>query len=405
MDQRVFSDLEELILSGAISTPSYVFFEQAVDRTLQGLQASCGSLPVQHFFSFKTTPVTPVLARWLASGRPVEVVSEYEYLAALEVGFPPDRILVNGPGKIRWHESIREGSWIHIDSVREAEFFCGDARLSKSCNFGVRLAVKGMADPNDGHYSGQFGVPGSELARVLEIFSRRSVALKSVHFHLMSNIQTPRLVLESANEIAALLSGLDWKPKFFDIGGGIPAQQERSRLGNNPRWTMGGLLELLQPVFSSSLDFVEEVWLENGRTITESWAALVTQVQDVKVNRGCRYLICDGGRINNALVSDWDSHGMSVVPARDGEPAKTSVCGPTCAAWDWLERGMFPEDIGVGDHVIWQDAGAYHIPFETTFSHPLAAIYWVDGNRVAHVVRERQSFADWYSRIGGRPLM
>ena len=33
-----------------------------------------------------------------------------------------------------------------------------------------------------------------------------------------------------------------------------------------------------------------------------------------------RYLICDGGRTNHALVSDWETHRLEVFPDRQGEP-------------------------------------------------------------------------------------
>ena len=45
-------------------------------------------------------------------------------------------------------------------------------------------------------------------------------------------------------------------------------------------------------------DSLEEVWLENGRFITDASTALAVRVLDVKQREDSRYLICDGGRTN-----------------------------------------------------------------------------------------------------------
>ena len=36
---------------------------------------------------------------------------------------------------------------------------------------------------------------------------------------------------------------------------------------------------------------------------------------------------------------------------------------------------MLPDTISPGDFIVWLDAGAYHLPWETRFSHGLCAVY------------------------------
>ena len=110
---------------------------------------------------------------------------------------------------------------------------------------------------------------------------------------------------------------------------------------------------------------VKELWLENGRFVTARSGVLVIRVLDIKDRNECRYLICDGGRTNHALVSDWETHRLEVFPDRQGEPVLSTVCGPTCRAFDRLCRVMLPRDVMPGDVLIWRDAGAYHLPWET----------------------------------------
>jgi hypothetical protein len=50
-----------------------------------------------------------------------------------------------------------------------------------------------------------------------------------------------------------------------------------------------------------------------------------------------------------------------------------------------------------GDHLIWLEAGAYHLPWETRFSHGHAAVWWHD-ERGLRLARERQSFQAFWGQ-------
>jgi diaminopimelate decarboxylase len=117
----------------------------------------------------------------------------------------------------------------------------------------------------------------------------------------------------------------------------------------------------------------------------------------VKERQGVRNLICDGGRTLNALVSNWENHEMFTLPERRGPTTLTTVNGPTCMAFDQLTRTELPRSLRAGDHVVWMEAGAYHLPWETRFSHGLAAVFWHDGKKTRSV-RPREKFAEWWSQ-------
>jgi diaminopimelate decarboxylase len=122
----------------------------------------------------------------------------------------------------------------------------------------------------------------------------------------------------------------------------------------------------------------------------------VLKILDVKERRGLRQLICDGGRTMNALHSLWEQHALIPLAERSGAEVPTVVCGPTCMAFDQLARIPLPRSLKTGDHLLWLDAGAYHLPWETRFSHGHAAVFWHDENGL-HPARARQSFENWWS--------
>jgi hypothetical protein len=65
-------------------------------------------------------------------------------------------------------------------------------------------------------------------------------------------------------------------------------------------------------------------------------------------------------------------------------------------AFDQLARIPLPRSLKAGDHLLWLDAGAYHIPWEARFSHGQATVWWHDetGLRLA---REKETFESFWS--------
>jgi diaminopimelate decarboxylase len=111
---------------------------------------------------------------------------------------------------------------------------------------------------------------------------------------------------------------------------------------------------------------------------------------------GCRFLLCDGGRTNHALVADWQHHAIGTYPLRSGPELPTIVCGPTCTAYDRLARRPLPADVGVGDCLVWFNAGAYHLSWETRFSQGLAKVIWCDERMRLSLARPGEDHAAWW---------
>ena len=121
-------------------------------------------------------------------------------------------------------------------------------------------------------------------------------------------------------------------------------------------------------------------------------------VKDIKKIDGLKFLICDGGRTNHALPSDWQIHQIDTLPNRAGESVYTAVCGPTCMAFDCIIRKKLPSAISVGDKIIWFNAGAYHLSWETRFSQPLARVLWHNEEDEIVEARTPESFSEWWGR-------
>jgi diaminopimelate decarboxylase len=199
-------------------------------------------------------------------------------------------------------------------------------------------------------------------------------------------------------EVASTCRTAGFAPRHVDCGGGFPPPRVRIRGGQAVDQEFD-LAEMAR-VYERALELfpeARELWLENGRWMSARSGVLVVRILDLKERGRGRSLICDGGRTMNALISNWETHDLFTMPERRGPTVLTTVHGPTCMAFDQLARLPLPRSLRMGDHLVWLDAGAYHIPWETRFSHGLAGVLWHDGKRV-RVVRKAGTFREWWGQ-------
>jgi diaminopimelate decarboxylase len=382
---------------GRQPTPFYLFSVTPIRQAVDELDCHFRHLPVRHWLSCKTQPLRPLLQWWRRQGRGIEVVSEFEFLAALQEGFPAERILLNGPAKHHWlPRHAARGLSVNFDSAAEARVL---APLAKKLDWtvGLRLHTSQEFDPETPEFPTQFGFMAAEAVPQIKRLLRDKVRLETVHFHLRTNVAEPRIYERALNEVAGICRAARFSPKYLDCGGGFPPPHVTTREGKAVAATFD--LRKMARVYERALTQfpgLREVWLENGRWLSARSGVLVLRILDVKDRPNMRSLICDGGRTMNALVSNWETHEILSLPVRGGPRCLTTVNGPTCMAYDQLARRPLPRRLRPGDHLIWLEAGAYHLPWETRFSHGLAAIFWHDGRRVKRV-RAREGFDQWWA--------
>ena len=357
-----------------------------------------GKMSCRHWLSCKTQPVAPLLRWWRGQGRPIEVVSEFELRAALAEGFAPPEMLINGPAKHHWllrHEL--PGLAVNFDSPAELAALLPLARkLDWRC--GVRLNTSEEFDIENPQFPTQFGFTADEAVAALRKLTRARVRVETVSFHLRSNLPSALVYQRALAEVAEVCRTAKFTPQILDLGGGLPARQVLTPGGKVLDGEFG-LRAVADVLRQAAREFPghRELWLENGRFLSASSGVLVVKILDAKERRGQRQLICDGGRTLHALTSLWEQHRILPVLERAGAEAPTTVYGPTCMAFDRLGRISLPRSLGPGDQLVWLEAGAYQIPWETRFSHGHAAVLWHDESGL-QPARERQSFEQFWGQ-------
>jgi diaminopimelate decarboxylase len=367
-------------------TPCYVTRVRPIVAALAALD---DALPgARSWLSFKTHPLIRLVDWWARSGRGVEVVSEYELVAALRAGCSIDQILVNGVAKHAWlprHPIPRLR--VHLDSSRELNELLPLA-LRYQWRVGIRMHAPDEADARDPRFGGQFGMTGAEAVDALHRLRLAGADVHSLHFHLGQGRLAAGARKRAVMHVARVCAAASFRPRVLDCGGGLSA-------GPSASMALSELRSAIRLAHRELSPELEEIWLENGRFITERASVLAVRILDIKERPEGRYVICDGGRTNHALAADHGPHPLMLMPDRHGAPRLTTICGPTCMTDDRLGRVDLPEDVSPGDCLLWMGAGAYHLPWETRFSHGLCPVVWADEAEHLTLAREREQPEEW----------
>ncbi len=380
--------LAERALREGARTPFYLFSPEPVAERIAELDALDLGRPATAWLSCKTQPLPVLLRWWQRRGRPIEVVSEFEFRAALAAGFPAERILVNGPAKHRWLPRVATSDIrVHFDSPSELASLLPFARR-QTWGIGLRVRTSAETDPEDPSSPTQFGFEPAEIPSALRSIRRAGLLATSAHFHLRTNVPEPAVYLGALEQLASICGSNRWRPEYVDIGGGLPPRHTLDRAGNRCDAGYRGSLEGYAAVLRKAAGWFPGLagwWHENGRFVSAGSGVLVMEILDSRQRGGLRQLICDGGRTMNALVSQWEQHALHPLEHRRGRMQPTAVHGPTCMAFDQLARRPMPSSLRAGDHLVWFEAGAYHLSWETRFSHGLAEVWWNESGKLTRV--------------------
>ncbi len=379
-----------------------MFSADALAGQVHRLERAFSRLRVRHLWSYKTLSLGPAVAWWRRRGGWIEVVSEFEFLAAKRLGFHADEIVVNGPAKDRWlgPQSPRRLR-VNFDSLSELEALAPVA-ARRRWQVGLRFQTSSEWNPDYPEVRTQFGFLRAEIPTALRMLRQWGLEPEVVHFHLRTNVAHAGEYRRGIQEALEAAEEGGWRPRVLDMGGGIPAESVRDPHGRlfDARFTLSSVRQAVASVLERHA-YLEEVWMENGRWLAAPAAVLAIRVLDVKEDRGVRILICDGGRTLQALVATWERHAVVPLPRRGGTTVPTLICGPTCMAFDHLGVHRLAEGIARNDVLFWRNAGAYQLAWETGFSHGRTAIGWVENGR-PRMVRRAERFPEWFrSRAGG----
>ncbi|MDQ3143398.1 MAG: ATP-grasp domain-containing protein [Pseudomonadota bacterium] len=349
-----------------VETPQFLFlestardlFECAGERTRQ---LSSNTVQVISGYSIKTNPDKRLIKLALDNGFMAEAISLLEVQSALEVGFRPDQVILNGPGKW-WPEGLMPKERMHAvfcDSVADLERVLGAvaAGTMSSKHIGIRIRPPNIVS--------RFGIPidsPEAFNSLIEAVRRLPTdSAFGVHFHMASaNIGVAQWwhLLESVLKWCAAIEALSGrKIEMLDMGGGWFPDDWHAEDATRFK----AAIELV----TSTLRHVRQIVSEPGKAMAQPSMALAMRVLEIQEHEDDYVEAVVDASIAELPMYFFYPHRMLRQCAKTGTltplgRGKTHLMGRLCMEHDIVAANVaLPEGTSAGDLLIFCDAGGY----------------------------------------------
>ncbi|HXJ06047.1 MAG TPA: type III PLP-dependent enzyme [Candidatus Acidoferrum sp.] len=401
-------------LANEYDTPLFVYDRGILDKKWTLLRQS---LPREFsiFYSVKANPNQTILRQFLSLGAGLEIASGGEFCQALAAGCPPANILFAGPGKSERELELVLGKGvgeIHLESQLEAERVIAISR-----RLGVRARVALRVNPGAeaeggamrmGGRPAPFGVDEESLEGFLD-FLCSAPEIDFGGIHVFSGTQ----ILDSEILVSQYRKGIDiarraaarlQRPlRRVDFGGGLGVPYFSHEQALDTVKLKAALEELMCKVRRDPAFVGTEFLVEPGRFLVAEAGVYIVKIIDIKVSRGKKFLITDGGMHHHLAASGnlgqtiKRNYPVAVLNRlKDPDGQAVDVVGPLCTPLDVLARNIVLPNASVGDLIGVFQSGAYARAASPLnfLSHPSPPEVWVDASR-HRLIRHRGVYADF----------
>jgi len=395
------------------STPLFIYDEHILDQKLALLR---NTLPARFSISYsmKANPNRAFLQYFLHKGCGLEVASGGELHQALDAGCPPEKIIFAGPGKTPDELAyalksdigeIHAESLVEIDRIEAiSQQLARKARVALRVNpseatQGGAMRMGGKATP--------FGIDEEHIDSVVDqLLTKPNIDFRGLHLFTGTQILDYTVLIEQYRRGLALASRIAARIhqplSTLDFGGGYGIPYFAHEQPLDMRSLGQGLAALLAEFSHDPALQNTQFMIEPGRFLVGEAGVYVVRVIDIKVSRGKKFLIVDGGMHHQLAASG--NLGQTIkrnfpvaILNKLNYPASETVdvVGPLCTPLDVLARNLELPQADIGDLLGVFLSGAYARTASPLgfLSHPTPAEVWVDSQQ-ARLIRRRGRYTD-----------
>jgi diaminopimelate decarboxylase len=406
------------VIGARYGTPLFVYDAQVLENKWRRLR---DAFPAEFaiYYSVKANPNPILLRSFLLKGCGLEVASGGEVYLALRAGCPPGKLVLAGPGKTEAELELVLAHGIgeiHAESLLEVKRIGTiSRRLGVRARIGIRVNPGAEAQGGAMRMGGKpapFGVDEENLDVVLDaLLSEPAIDFQGLHLFTGTQIVDHRVLMRqyrAGMDIARRVAGRLRGPlKGLDFGGGLgipyfanEAELDVPQLGEE----LAGLMrEVRQDPLLDGTQFM----VEPGRYLVGEAGIYLTRVNDIKVSRGKKFVVVDGGMHHHLAASGnlgqvlKRNFPVALVNKLERDATEVvDIVGPLCTPLDVLAREITLPDVEVGDLVGIFQSGAYARTASPLgfLSHPTPIEVWVEYGKTC-VIRRRSTYDDLLSDV------
>lgn len=351
----------------SLQTPFYYYDMALLQETLNVVKSESGKYGYHVHYAIKANANPQILSLIAKNGLGADCVSGGEVQAALDAGFPADKIVFAGVGKADWEINLGLDNNIfcfNVESLAELRVI-NELAQAKNKIASVALRINPEVDAHThakittGMKENKFGINLSLLGGVIDELQKMSnVKLIGIHSHIGSQITDMSAFRNLAIRINEIQEELEQKGIFVEnlnFGGGLGIDYYHPNHLSIPAF------DNYFAVFNKLLKLRpgQQVHFEPGRSIVAQCGTLISRVLYVKEGEVKKFAILDAGFTELIRPAMYDSyHRMENISSDDATDIY-DVVGPICESSDVFGKDVELNSVKRGDFIALRSAGAY----------------------------------------------
>ena len=352
-----------------LQTPFYYYDTNLLRQTLQEIRENTDAYMHVHY-AVKACANPKILSIIAQEGFGADCVSGGEIRAALQAGFPANKIVYAGVGKSDWEIELGLEAGIfafNVESIPELEIINELALLKgKKARIALRInpnvGAHTHANITTGLAENKFGIDMQDMEHIISLASEmKGVEFIGLHFHIGSQILEMDDFAALARRINELQERLEASGihaiENINVGGGLGIDYQEP--DHNPIPDFHAYFETYRK--NLRLRPGQQLHFELGRAIVGQCGTLIARVLYIKSNPIKNFCIVDAGMTDLIRPALYDAyHHIENLTAESSHDYVTyDVVGPICESSDVFIKNYGMPHTRRGDLIAFRSAGAY----------------------------------------------
>ncbi|MFX0042314.1 MAG: diaminopimelate decarboxylase family protein, partial [Candidatus Hodarchaeota archaeon] len=362
-------------------TPILIFMENRIRQNIKSFKDAISSVfnNFECYYSFKANFLPEICSIVCSERIGANVVGLPELKLALQIGFPPNKIIVGGPYlpkemvRLCIKSKIKEIIVYNLNDIKKINLIA--QKFNTNQNICIRV--------NSQKYNSKLGISfDKKNLIVLEgiIKSCKNIRITTILSHYstqMNNFEQYKKNILTIIEALKNFSRIGINVKNINIGGGFP---EATIMPQNQ---LKKVFNDIRTIFKNFSINYEKIYIEPGRYFVGDSGLFITKI--IKTNSR-RWLFLN---IGNQICPKFARCSLRFYNASQiNEPHKykTSIAGILPTDQDVLAKDyFFNENLKEGDKVLVTNTGAYCLTFSNRFPYPLPKIFLIKDNQLKQI--------------------
>ncbi|MDL2310551.1 diaminopimelate decarboxylase [Peptostreptococcaceae bacterium OttesenSCG-928-C18] len=364
------------------NAPCYIYKEKEIIEQCKKLKKHLSGF--EFLYSIKANPFKEVIKTISAEGFGADAASVHEVFLAKENGINLEQIFYSTPGKTDEDISNSFGECIIIadsffDIIRINKLALSSNKIVK---IGIRINPDFSMKDNKG-VSSKFGIDIEQINDLENILLEcENIQVVGIHIHIQSQILNFQILGNyylNCFEIAKRINKIkNIKIEFINFGSGIGTIYDKNK--DNPV-NLEKLAKITESVVNENRNTLKaKLYIESGRFLVCNSGKYYTNIVDIKISHGKKYLVVQNG-INGFLrpsianliqtitgeetISSYEplyttKKAFSFNVLNNSQEKETvTIVGNLCTSLDVLAENIELNTTKIGDIIEISNAGSY----------------------------------------------